>query len=144
MAQNIQFLTTGEFGSKTGMSAAQVSKLIRQGKIKAKKKSGKWIIHPSELEAKAVQELDGGRQSTARKVAAKTSQEKSAPTPSGQKTFTLSEFAEMTYLTALGVKQWIKQGRLNARQNEKGEWLVDAENLQTPNVKRLVREDKSP
>ena len=144
MAQNIQNLTTGEFGSKTGLSAAQVSKLIRQGKIKAKKKSGKWIIHPRELEAKAVQDLDGGRQSTAGTVAAKTSQGKSAPTPSGQKTFTLFEFAEMTYLTELGVKQWIKLGRLEAQQNEKGEWLVDAENLQKPNVKRLVRKDKSP
>jgi hypothetical protein len=126
------------------MSAAQVSKLIRQGKIKAKKKSGKWLIHPSELEAKAVQDLDGGRQSTAKKVASKTSQEKSAPTPSVRKTFTLSEFVEMTYLTALGVKQWIKRGHLRARQNEEGEWLIDAENLQTPNVKRLIRGDKSP
>ena len=144
MTQNIQFLTTGEFGSKTGMLPAQVSKLIRQGKIKAKKESGKWLIHPSELEAKAVQDLDGGRQSTAGKVAAKIAQKKSVPALSGQKTFTLSEFAEMTYLTALGVKQWIKQGHLNARQNEKGEWLIDAESLQAPNVRRLVREDKSP
>ncbi|MGD8290266.1 MAG: helix-turn-helix domain-containing protein [Desulfobacterales bacterium] len=140
MAQNIQFLTTGEFGSKTGMSAAQVSKRIRQGEIKAKKKSGKWMIHPGELEAIAVQDLDGGRQSTVATAAAKTSQEKSTPTPSGRKSFTLSEFVEMTYLTALGVKQWIKQGHLMARQNEKGEWLINAENLQTPNIKRLIRE----
>ncbi len=49
----------------------------------------------------------------------------------------------MTYLTEFGVKLWLKQGYLTGRQNERGEWLIDADNLQTPNVKRLVREDKS-
>ena len=143
MAKNNQFLTTREFGSKTDMSSSEVSKLIRQGKIKAEKKSGKWMIHPDQLQAKAVQEQNNGPQSTVGKIAAKTSQEKEAPIPSRRKTYTLSEFAEMTYLTKFGVMLWLKQGDLTGRQNERGEWLIDADNLQTPSVKRLVREDKS-
>ena len=143
MAKNNQFLTTAEFGSKMGMSSSKVSKLIRQGEIKAEKKSAKWMIHSSQLQAKAAQEQNNGRQPTVGKIAAKTSQEKEAPIPSGRKTYTLSEFVEMTYLTTFGVKLWLKQGHLTARQSEKGEWMIDAANLQTPNVKRLVREDKS-
>jgi hypothetical protein len=143
MANNNQFLTTREFGSKTGRSSSEVSKLIRQGKIKAEKKSGKWMIDPDQLQAKAVQEQNNDPQPTDGGIAAKTSQKKEAPIPSSRKTYTLSEFAEMTYLTEFGVGLWLKQGYLIGRQNQKGEWLIDADNLQTPNVKRLVREDKS-
>ena len=32
----------------------------------------------------------------------------------------------------------------DALEIEKGEWLIDAVNLQVPNVNRLVREDKAP
>jgi hypothetical protein len=143
MAKNNQFLTTAEFGSKTGMSSSEVSKLIRQGKIIAEKKSGKWRIHPNQLQAKAVQEQNNDSQQSEGKLGAKTSQKKELTSPSSRKTYTLAEFAEMTYLTEFGVKLWLKQGYLTARQNEKGEWLIDADNLQKLIVKRLVREDKS-
>ena len=143
MAKNNHSLTTAEFGSQTGMSASEVSKLIRQGKIKAEKKSGKWMIHPNQLQAKAVQEQNNGPQPTVANIVKKASQKKEASIPSSRTTYSLSEFAEMTYLTEFGVKLWLKQGYLTARQNERGEWLIDADNLQTPNVRRLVREDKS-
>jgi len=41
MTEKGQVLTTGEFASKAGLSTSSVTKLIRAGKIKAEKKSGK-------------------------------------------------------------------------------------------------------
>lgn len=60
-------------------------------------------------------------------------------TASAAKAYSLAEFVKMTYLTENGVKAWLKQGRLSGRQNETGEWMVDAANLDAPYVKRLVR-----
>jgi len=60
-------------------------------------------------------------------------------TASAAKVYSLAEFVKMTYLTENGVKAWLKQGRLSGRQNETGEWMVDAANLDAPYVKRLVR-----
>jgi len=55
------------------------------------------------------------------------------------KSFSIAEFADMTYLTENGVRQWLRQGLLKGRQDAKGEWQIDASNLEVPNVKRLVR-----
>lgn len=60
-------------------------------------------------------------------------------TASSAKAYSLAEFVKMTYLTENGVKAWLKQGRLSGRQNETGEWMIDAANLDAPYVKRLVR-----
>ena len=82
---------------------------------------------------------------TAKKAAApakkKAAPEKKAtPKPARtEKFFSVAEFADMTYLTEYGVMQWLKQGLLKGRQNDRGDWQVDASNLEVPNVKRLVR-----
>jgi len=60
-------------------------------------------------------------------------------TASPAKAYSLAEFVKMTYLTENGVKDWLKQGRLSGRQNETGEWMIDADSLDAPHVKRLVR-----
>ena len=60
-------------------------------------------------------------------------------TASAAKAYSLAEFVKMTYLTENGVKDWLKQGRLSGRQNETGEWMIDAASLDAPYVKRLVR-----
>ena len=133
MVQDTQFLTTREFASRAGIQVSKVSKLIRDGKIEAEKKSGKWMIDPNQLQTKAVQ--GPGKGSTP-----KPKKEVESLT---ERVYTVSEFVEMTYLTKFGVRQWLKQGLLRGQQNEKGEWLIDAANLQVPNVKRLVREDKT-
>ena len=65
---------------------------------------------------------------------------KAAPTSvKVTKSFSVAEFADMTYLTENGVMQWLQQGLLKGQQNAKGAWQVDASNLEVPNVKRLVR-----
>ena len=60
-------------------------------------------------------------------------------TASAAKAYSLAEFVNMTYLTENGVKDWLKQGRLSGRQNETGEWMIDAANLDASYVRRLVR-----
>ena len=156
MTQDNQLLTTGEFSSRTGIPTSKVSRLIREGKIEAQKKSGKWMIHPSQLQVKAVNEAGKAGKTQPEKKVAKIAQKKTAAvvkkssspnkkmeTVAGR-SYTVAEFAEMTYLTEFGVGQWLKEGRLTGQQNDKGEWLIDAVNLQVPGVKRLVREDKAP
>ena len=55
------------------------------------------------------------------------------------KSFSVAEFANMTYLTENGVMQWLQQGLLKGQQSAGGDWQIEASNLAVPNVKRLVR-----
>ena len=55
------------------------------------------------------------------------------------KSFSIAEFADMTYLTENGVKEWLQQGLLKGQQNTSGDWRIEASNLEVTNVKRLVR-----
>ncbi|MBT8371960.1 MAG: helix-turn-helix domain-containing protein [Deltaproteobacteria bacterium] len=153
MAKKDQYLTSGEFASKAGITTSSVTKLIRDGKIKAEKKSGKWMISPDQLNAKAVQDsVKPGKKTAAKKTGnsagKKTTVNKPAPTqqdkPAKAKTtagkmYTVAEFAGMTYLTEFGVQEWLKQGRLSGRQAASEDWQVDAANLEVPDIKRLVR-----
>jgi hypothetical protein len=148
MTKQDQFLTTGEFASKAGITTSSVTKLIRDGKIKAEKKSGKWMISPDQLDSKAVQGSKKPGKKTGKSAGKKTAVNKPAPTqqdkPAKAKTtagkmYAVAEFAGMTYLTEFGVKEWLKQGRLTGQQAAGGEWQVDAANLEVPDVKRLVR-----
>ena len=153
MAKQDQFLTTGEFASKAGMPTSAVAKLIRDGKIKAEKKSGKWIISPDQLKAQTGKGLRKPGKKAAGKKAfkpanKKTTAKKSTPTQKDKSAkaktpagimYTVTEFAGMTYLTEFGVKEWLKQGRLSGKQDTGGEWKIDSANLEAPGVKRLVR-----
>ena len=151
MAKKDQYLTSGEFASKAGISTSSVTKLIRKGKIKAEKKSGKWMISPDQLKSKALQGPDKPGKKTAVPKTAKAAGKKSGvkkPAPAGKnkpaeakagKLYTVAEFAAMTYLTEFGVKEWLRQGHLTGRQAAGGEWQVDAASLELSNVKRLVR-----
>ncbi len=155
MAKQDQLLTTGEFATKAGITASAVTKLIRAGKIKAEKKSGKWMISPAQLKAPALKDsAKPGKKVTAKKTAGQTKKKTTAKkhaspakdkddkvnTAKG-KTYTVAEFAGMTYLTDFGVREWLKLGRLTGHQGAGGEWEIDAANLEQPGVKRLVRQD---
>jgi hypothetical protein len=149
MAKNAQFLTTGEFAKKAGIPASSVTKLIRDGKIKAEKKSGKWAIAPDQLKAKAVTDSSKPRKKVAKPAPKKAAAKKPAAAKNDklakgktatEKTYTVAEFAAMTYLTEWGVMEWLKRGRLTGQQGVGGEWKIDAANLETSDVKRLVRD----
>ena len=150
MDKKNQVLTTSEFASKIGISSSSVSKLIREGKIKAEKKSGKWIISPDQLQSQAVK--NAAKKSSPKKTAGPAPKKAAAQKPATAnksaspkspitkgKMYTVAEFASMTYLTELGVKDWLKQGRLTGQQVAGGEWMIDAANLEATGVKRLVR-----
>ena len=152
MAEKSELLTSSEFSSKTGISKSRVSKLIREGKTKAEKKSGKWMISPEQLNAKSVKKaLKPGKPSPQKKAATSKSKKapskaKKSPEPRAEKptvahkSFSIAEFAQMTYLTEKGVSKWLKSGQLAGQQNDKGDWRIDEANLEKPTVKRLVRE----
>jgi hypothetical protein len=155
MTNKDQFLTTGEFASKAGIAISSVTKLIRAGKIKAQKKSGKWVISPDQLKKLAVKDPSkpakkssgekavtaAGKKATVKKPASAKKDKPGKAKAADRKMFSVAEFADMTYLTEFGVMAWLKQGRLSGQQAAGGEWQVDAANLETPDVKRLVRQD---
>ena len=57
MATPSKSMTTREFAKATGIPAATISKLIREGKLKAKKEGQSWMIPQSQLAAKVVREF---------------------------------------------------------------------------------------
>jgi len=152
MAAESQLMTTSEFASETGIASAKVSKMIRDGKIKAEKISGKWMISPSELNV--ARNLSKNTKPVPKKKTSKAGSKTAVPAKKpappikartvkekrpAAKAIPLTEFVNLTYLTAFGVKEWLKAGRLTGRQNESGEWLIDAANLEVSDIKRLVR-----
>ena len=59
---------------------------------------------------------------SARKTAAP--KKKAAPkSAKAAKSFSVAEFAGMTYLTENGVRQWLQQGLLKGQQDAKGAWI---------------------
>ncbi len=141
MSQEQKWMTTSAFAKKAGLSSSKVSKLIRDGKIKATKVSGRWRIDPDQLASLASQKQSKSapakKGQAVPKKAAKTQKAKPA---AGGKSYSISEFAAMTYLTEKGVMEWLKTGRLISQIGNKGEWSVDAANLEKADIARLVRD----
>ena len=131
MGQNETFLTTKEFASRSGLTVTQVTKMLREKKIKGEKQAGKWMIPASELQA-------GGGASAPAKPKKAPPQKPAAPAGS-PKAYSITEFSNITYLTEAGVIQWLKQGRLRGKQSADGQWAVDAASLELPGIKHLLR-----
>ena len=164
MAKETEYISTSEFSSFSGLSVSQVSKLLREGKIKGLKESGKWMISRNQLKLKAVKEMAKIKKTAPSKIKPKKSQkdpgpvkkttaeakkQKESPPPATaaaldktvrKNTYTVAEFSAMTYLTDFGVMDWLKKGRLMGTQDETGEWRIDAANLEITNIKRLLRD----
>ena len=119
------------------------------------------MIDPDQLNSKAVKAASKPDKPKAKKKAVKPKPKKAATKPqkaappkvaqpkvaesktekpaTGQKSFSIAEFAGMTYLTEKGVAEWLKLGRLRGSQDAQGAWRIDAANLEASIVKRLVR-----
>jgi predicted site-specific integrase-resolvase len=149
MATTEKSMTTQEFADASGVPAATISKLIRQGKLKARKKSGKWMIPQGQLEAPAVLRYKSPPEAVLRKPVEKAAAAPPAParmpgsaapeTVPAETGYSIAEFSAMTYLTEKGVAEWLKTGRIVGRQRENGEWRVSEENLSVPDIRRLLR-----
>ena len=110
----------------------------KKGKSAPKKKSTKSVPK------KAAAAKKSAPPKKAKPAAAKksTPPKKAKPTTaktSAAKTIPLADFVSMTFLTENGVREWLKQGRLTGQQNDAGEWMIDAANLEAPHIKRLKR-----
>jgi len=95
---------------------------------KAKPAAAKKPAAPKKTKAAAVKKSAAPKK--AKPARAKTSTAKTIP---------LTDFVNMTYLTENGVKEWLKQGRLTGLQADSGEWMIEAANLEVPDIKRLMR-----
>jgi len=131
MGPNETLLTTKEFASRSGLTTSQVTKMLREKKIKGEKQSGRWMIPASELAS--------GSDARATAKPKKASAMKTTPSSGSPKTYSVSEFSQLTYLTEAGVIQWLKKGRLQGNQAADGQWVIDAASLQLPGTKHLLR-----
>jgi len=134
MTENEKTLTTAQFSEKTGISVSSVTRMLRQGKLRGEKRSGKWAIFESELQVGGVQPPK-----TSDQAAASPDANAEAQAASG-KTYDVVTFARLTYLTENGVRQWLRMGRLSGRTDSGGKAQIYASNLQRPDFIHLVRE----
>jgi len=135
MSENGKVLTTGEFSQTTGIAVSTITQMLRQGKIRGEKRSGKWAIYASELQKTAIvtkkdrEELSDSMGPRFNRPAA------------AAKGYDVETFAMMTYLTEKGVRQWLKAGRLSSHTDADGNVLVDADNLDRPELHHLIRKE---
>jgi predicted site-specific integrase-resolvase len=149
MAKQTQPLSTREFSAQSGIPASRLRQLVREGKIKAEKKAGKWWIQPDQLELEVMQTFSKPPKTPVGKKSVSDTPSAPAPsktTSSGKaplrkaKTYSIAEFAEMTYLTEQGVSDWLRAGRLSGQKTKSGEWRVNADSLAAPHLRHLIRE----
>lgn len=174
MATQTKPMTTREFAKASGIPAAAVTKLIRDGKLKAQKEGNAWKIPPSQLDSKTVREFGKSAKAATPPKSSKAASAPQAPkasepragapapppppppsepkaepaapaalsrppAPEAEKTYSIPEFASMTYLTEKGVAEWLRTGRLQGVKTPAGEWRVLDSNLQVPAISRLAR-----
>ncbi|MGB7920110.1 MAG: helix-turn-helix domain-containing protein [Desulfobacterales bacterium] len=162
MPQDASSLSTREFSKLTGIAVSTVNRLLREGKIKGVKTAGKWKIAESEMTAKAIQAIlkpsrkgtgpgkidrmaakedkpKGSGVSKASFSAATDTKASSGTSTDGPRTYSVTEFSGLTYLTEYGVLEYLKKGRLQGVKDEKGQWRLGADNLQNPGMRHLIR-----
>ena len=132
MSATVKTLTTAEYAKRSGLSVSTVTKMLREGTLRGEKRSGKWVIF----------ETDAATPVTAAPATASAPAKAPAAAPAkpatGEK-YTLETFAQKTYLTETGVRQYLKAGRLTGGVDETGRQMVDAANLTRSDFKHLVR-----
>ena len=120
------YMTTTEFAAATGLPVQKITRLLREGALEGAKEAGKWKIPADQLfrvkPAEVAPEAAPGN----------------AQAEEG-KTYSVEELSAMTYLTPFGVTDWLKKGLLTGRKDDRGRWRVDAANLESDRVKRLLR-----
>lgn len=130
-------LSTNEYSKISGLSVSTISNMLRKGKLQGQKVGGKWAIDESEAQKF---QPGGGQTSRCGQNSTMPATKQSAPLKkSDNQTYDVGTFTRMTYLTELGVRQWIKTGRLSGSVDDGGNLLVDADNLNRPELRHLIR-----
>jgi hypothetical protein len=110
----------------------------KKGKPAPKKKTSKSVPKKAAATKKSAPPKKAKATATKKSAAPKKAQPAKVKSSAGKR-IPLADFVNMTYLTETGVKEWLRRGRLTGLQNESGEWMIDAANLEVPAIKRLVR-----
>jgi predicted site-specific integrase-resolvase len=129
MTDKAAYIDTTEFGKILNISSLTIAKYLRAGKIKGKKIAGKWMISKQEFDTPFIRNLS-------KEKAPDKTQKTEIPEP---RTFSVSEFSKLTYLTEKGVLEWLKKGLITGNKNAQGDFTIDESNLEHPNIKRLIR-----
>ena len=124
-------LTTKEFAARSGMTVQQVTRMLRDNRLKGHKQSGRWMIPADQVPS-------AGSEPAGTPPAPEPATVASQPAPAGQ-SMSVAEFSAKTYLTESGVLQWLKRGRLQGHQASGGEWRIDAASLASPYLRHLLR-----
>ena len=141
MPEKRPHLTTREFAERTGISVSTVSQYLRDGKIKGKKESGRWMIPEDQIgrvQAGAASPAAPPPKKSAEKPAA-APKPKAAGKAAGGKAYTVEEFSRLTFLTPAGVVKYLKEGILNGDRGEDGNWMVAADSLENGRIQHLIR-----
>ena len=129
-------MSTRELSTLTGLSISKITNMLRSGKIKGEKKSGKWRIYKNDLRNQFPNLTPSNKSS---EIRTQTMGE-NGPKPSASgASLSISEFSKLTYLTNFGVLSFIKKGILKGFQDEHGDWRIKADALNSPNIKHLIR-----
>ena len=117
------------------MAKKEQKKSSKKPKTKGAAKSKKVTAKPKKPKASAKKAAAPKKKAKAPAKKAVAPKKKAKAT----KSFSINEFADMTYLTEYGVKEWLQKGLLKGSQDAKGNWQIEAANLEDPNIKRFVR-----
>lgn len=131
-------LTTSEYSEISGISITTITKMLRDGKLKGKKINGKWAIDASQMQQPpsiADQAHNKGSQKAPPAIEPATP----AKASGGNKTYDVDTFTRMTYLTEKGVRQWVRSGRLSGSVDTQGNVSINADNLDRPEIRHLIR-----
>lgn len=120
-------MTTAQFSSATGTPVKTITKWLREGKLKGTKKSGKWAIPADQVNTLPTDESPQPKTET-------------GGADIVNQTYSVAEFGDMTYLTQFGVSEWLRRGILTGHLDADGNWQVDATNLESDRIKRLLRD----
>lgn len=129
MTSTDTLLSTKAFSERSGIPMSTLQKRLRNGKLTGTKKNRHWYIPESEL---------------ARISTPPNTPQNNAPKPKQKagtlpQTYSVAEFSALTYLTELGVRNFLKKGRLLGERTEDGSWIVKAESLDLPHLRHLIR-----
>jgi excisionase family DNA binding protein len=130
MSENAKMLTTAEFSKLTGLTVRTITRMLREGKLRGEKRAGKWAIYEGEHQHALPGKKDASPPPMAPAVGVSAT---------NGKVYDVETFAQMTYLTEKGVRQWLKTGRLSGRIEPDGKATVDAANLDRPDLQHWIR-----
>ena len=129
-------MTTKEFSERCGKPLATIQKWLRSGKLNGTKIGNRWYIAPTELSRLTATHSDSAAPTES---AMPRKGQPTAATVSKAKTYSVSEFSALTYLTEVGVERWLQSGRLLGERTREGEWRIKAVSLELPHLRHLVR-----